>query len=105
MPTCPARIARWGRRERSGSRRGSRVRAVIVAAAAAFIISLFGTPVAVRVFTALKAGQPIRSIGPATHLTKTGTPTMGGVVFIVATVFAYVAGHIALTTLPERQIA
>ena len=27
---------------------------------------------------------------------------MGGVVFIVATVIAYVAGHLALTTLPER---
>ena len=81
------------------------MRAVIVAAAVAFIISLFGTPVAIRVFTALKAGQPIRSIGPASHLTKKGTPTMGGVTFIVATVFAYVAGHLALTTLPERQIA
>jgi phospho-N-acetylmuramoyl-pentapeptide-transferase len=81
------------------------VRAVIVAAAVAFIISLFGTPVAIRVFTALKAGQPIRSIGPATHQGKKGTPTMGGVAFIVATVFAYVAGHVALTTLPERQIA
>jgi phospho-N-acetylmuramoyl-pentapeptide-transferase len=81
------------------------VRAVIVAAAVAFLISLFGTPVAIRVFTALKAGQPIRSIGPASHLTKTGTPTMGGVTFIVATVLAYVAGHAALTTLPERQIA
>ncbi|GAB1692572.1 phospho-N-acetylmuramoyl-pentapeptide-transferase [Krasilnikovia sp. M28-CT-15] len=81
------------------------MRAVIVAAAVAFIVSLFGTPVAIRVFAALKAGQPIRSIGPAAHLTKKGTPTMGGVVFIVATVVAYVAGHIALTTLPERQIA
>jgi phospho-N-acetylmuramoyl-pentapeptide-transferase len=81
------------------------VRAVIVAAAVAFIISLFGTPVAVRVFTALKAGQPIRTLGPASHQGKKGTPTMGGVAFIVATVFAYVAGHIALTTLPERQIA
>ena len=30
---------------------------------------------------------------------------MGGVVFIVATVIAYVAGHLALTTLPEQQIA
>ena len=39
------------------------MRAVIVAAAVAFIISLFGTPVAIRVFTALKAGQPIRSLG------------------------------------------
>ncbi|MBL7259027.1 phospho-N-acetylmuramoyl-pentapeptide-transferase [Paractinoplanes lichenicola] len=81
------------------------MKAVIVAAAVAFIVSLLTTPVAIRVFTALKAGQPIRSIGPATHLTKTGTPTMGGVAFIIATVVAYVAGHIALTTLPERQIA
>jgi phospho-N-acetylmuramoyl-pentapeptide-transferase len=81
------------------------VRAVIVAAAVAFIISLFGTPVAIRVFTALKAGQPIRAVGPATHQGKKGTPTMGGVAFVVATVLAYVAGHIALTTLPEAQIA
>ncbi|BCJ51055.1 phospho-N-acetylmuramoyl-pentapeptide-transferase [Actinoplanes sp. NBRC 14428] len=81
------------------------MRAVIVAAAVAFIISLFGTPVAIRVFTALKAGQPIRSVGPASHQGKKGTPTMGGVAFIVATVLAYVAGHIALTTLPSQQIA
>ncbi|MFB9238458.1 phospho-N-acetylmuramoyl-pentapeptide-transferase [Plantactinospora siamensis] len=81
------------------------MRAVIVAAAVAFLISLFGTPVAIRVFTALKAGQPIRSIGLASNEGKKGTPTMGGVAFIVATVLAYVAGHIALTTLPERQIA
>ncbi|GAA0450548.1 phospho-N-acetylmuramoyl-pentapeptide-transferase [Paractinoplanes deccanensis] len=81
------------------------MRAVIVAAAVAFLVSLFGTPVAIRVFTALKAGQPIRSIGPASHLAKKGTPAMGGVAFIVATVFAYVAGHFALTTLPDRQIA
>jgi phospho-N-acetylmuramoyl-pentapeptide-transferase len=80
------------------------VRAVIVAAAVGFIVSLFGTPVAIRVFTALKAGQPIRTLGPATHQGKKGTPTMGGVAFIVATVLAYVAGHVALTTLPAEQI-
>ncbi|GAA2684328.1 MULTISPECIES: phospho-N-acetylmuramoyl-pentapeptide-transferase [Actinoplanes] len=81
------------------------MRAVIVAAAVAFIISLLGTPVAIRVFTALKAGQPIRSLGLASSDGKRGTPAMGGVVFIVATLFAYVAGHLALTTLPDRQIA
>jgi phospho-N-acetylmuramoyl-pentapeptide-transferase len=81
------------------------VRAVIVAAAVAFLVSLFGTPIGIKVFTALKAGQPIRSVGPASHQGKKGTPTMGGVVFIVATVIAYVAGHAALTTLPEAQIA
>ena len=41
------------------------MRAVIVAIGVAFIVSLFGTPIAIRVFTRLKAGQPIRSIGPA----------------------------------------
>jgi phospho-N-acetylmuramoyl-pentapeptide-transferase len=81
------------------------VRAVIVAAAVAFIVSLFGTPIAIKVFTALKAGQPIRTLGPQSHQGKRGTPTMGGVAFILATVVSYVAGHLALTTLPERQIA
>jgi phospho-N-acetylmuramoyl-pentapeptide-transferase len=80
------------------------VRAVIVAAAVAFLVSLFGTPLAIKVFTRLKAGQPIRTDGPQMHMTKSGTPTMGGVVFIVATVIAYVAGHLALTTLPPQQI-
>ncbi|MEV6347148.1 phospho-N-acetylmuramoyl-pentapeptide-transferase [Actinoplanes sp. NPDC051851] len=81
------------------------MRAVIVAAAVAFIVSLLSTPLAIRVFTALKAGQPIRSLGLASSAGKTGTPAMGGVAFIVATLVAYVAGHLALTTLPERQIA
>jgi phospho-N-acetylmuramoyl-pentapeptide-transferase len=81
------------------------VRAVIVAIFVAFLISLFTTPIAIRVFTRLKAGQPIRAEGPVMHQGKKGTPTMGGVVFIVATVIAYVAGHLALTTLPDQQIA
>jgi phospho-N-acetylmuramoyl-pentapeptide-transferase len=81
------------------------VRAVIVAAAVAFLVSLFCTPIGIKIFRALKAGQPIRAVGPASHQSKKGTPTMGGVVFIIATVIAYVAGHLALTTLPEAQIA
>jgi phospho-N-acetylmuramoyl-pentapeptide-transferase len=81
------------------------VRAVIVAIFVAFLVSLFATPLAIKVFTRLKAGQPIRAEGPAMHQGKKGTPTMGGVVFIVATVVAYVAGHLALTTLPDQQIA
>ena len=81
------------------------MRAVIVAVAVAFLVSLFGTPLAIRLFTRLKAGQPIRADGPQMHMGKKGTPTMGGVVFIVATVIAYVGGHLALNTLPEQQIA
>jgi phospho-N-acetylmuramoyl-pentapeptide-transferase len=82
------------------------VRAVVVAAAVALLVSLFGTPWAIRAFARLKAGQPIRAEGPQTHLTKQGTPTMGGVVFIVATLLAYIAGHLslALFPLPDPQI-
>jgi len=81
------------------------VRAVIVSAAVAFLMSIFITPLAIKIFTRLKAGQPIRSDGPQSHLSKMGTPTMGGVVFIFATVVAYVAGHVVLSTLPEAQLA
>ncbi len=80
------------------------MRAVFVAAFVAFLISLFGTPIAIKYFTRLKADQPIRTDGPQGHLGKKGTPTMGGVVFIFATLIAYTGGHIALTTLPEQQL-
>jgi phospho-N-acetylmuramoyl-pentapeptide-transferase len=80
------------------------MRAVFVAAAVAFLISIFGTPLAIRAFTRLRADQPIRTEGPQTHLGKKGTPTMGGVVFIVATLIAFIAGHLTLTTLPSQQL-
>ncbi len=80
------------------------MRAVIVAAAVAFLVTILLTPVAIRSFTRLKAGQPIRSDGPKSHLAKQGTPTMGGVVFILATVIAYIAGHFVLATLPAKQL-
>jgi phospho-N-acetylmuramoyl-pentapeptide-transferase len=85
------------------------MRAIFIAVFVAFCVSLFGTPFAIKIFTRLKASQPIRTdapVGPVPpHQGKVGTPTMGGVVFIVATVIAYVIGHFALLSLPDRQIA
>src|SRR5690606_13652033 len=91
----------------AGGGGGRGMRAVVVAAAVAFLVSLLCTPWAIRAFSRLRAGQPIRTDGPQTHLPKQGTPTMGGVVFIVAVVVAYIAGHVSLAAypLPERQIA
>ncbi|WP_100446242.1 phospho-N-acetylmuramoyl-pentapeptide-transferase [Glycomyces xiaoerkulensis] len=79
------------------------MRAVIIAAFVAFALTLALTPVAASLFRRLKAGQPIRSDGPQTHLAKAGTPTMGGVVFIATTVIAYVVGHLVLMALPESE--
>jgi phospho-N-acetylmuramoyl-pentapeptide-transferase len=85
------------------------MRAIFIAVFIAFTVSLLGTPFAIKLFTKLRAAQPIRTdapVGPVPpHEGKRGTPTMGGVVFIVSTVIAYVIGHLGLLTLPERQIA
>jgi phospho-N-acetylmuramoyl-pentapeptide-transferase len=85
------------------------MRAIFIAVAIAFIVSLLGTPFVIKTFTKLRAAQPIRTdapVGPVPpHEGKRGTPTMGGVVFIVSTVIAYVIGHLALLTLPQEQIA
>jgi len=80
------------------------MRAVIVAAAVAFVLTLFGTPIAIRILRSLRYGQPIRDVLPEGHQKKVGTPTMGGLVFIGATLIAYVAGHLVLKTLPAEQI-
>lgn len=40
-------------------------------------------------------GQPIRVEGPQSHQTKRGTPTMGGAVFVVASLIGYLVAHAA----------
>jgi phospho-N-acetylmuramoyl-pentapeptide-transferase len=81
------------------------VRAVVIASAVAFLVSLLATPLAIRAFTRLRAAQPIRA-ATRSHLPKQGTPTMGAVVIIVATLLAYIAGHVSLAVwpLPPDQI-
>lgn len=63
---------------------------------AAFIIamalSVMGTPLLIRFLVLHHYGQFIRQDGPTQHLTKRGTPTMGGVVIILATVVAWLIG-------------
>jgi phospho-N-acetylmuramoyl-pentapeptide-transferase len=77
---------------------------VAAAAAVAFTFALLCTPLAVKALVRLKAGQPIRDINPEAHKVKRGTPTMGGLVLILATILAYVVGHLVMATLPSRQI-
>jgi phospho-N-acetylmuramoyl-pentapeptide-transferase len=69
------------------------VRNVLVAALVSLIVSLLGTPFAIRLFRARGYGQLIRDDGPTTHHTKRGTPTMGGTVIIAATMLGYLAAH------------
>lgn len=54
----------------------------IVAALTAFLISLLMGPMLIRKLQALQVGQAVRDCGPQTHLKKSGTPTMGGILIL-----------------------
>ena len=58
----------------------------LLASGIAFIVSLCLGPVIIPVLRRLKIGQTVRDDGPETHLKKSGTPTMGGVIFLVGIV-------------------
>ena len=67
--------------------------ALMIAGAFSLAFTLFATPLFVNLFVRLKWGQFIRDDGPESHHTKRGTPTMGGVVFILGAVLGYFIGH------------
>jgi phospho-N-acetylmuramoyl-pentapeptide-transferase len=56
----------------------------VMAAMTALLIGLFLGPYVIRKLTELKIGQPIREYGMASHLSKRGTPTMGGALILLA---------------------
>jgi phospho-N-acetylmuramoyl-pentapeptide-transferase len=59
------------------------LRAVLAALTAMAIGLIFG-PTLIRKLTELKIGQAVRTDGPQTHLTKAGTPTMGGALILIS---------------------
>ena len=70
------------------------MRVILIAGAFALLFSLFGTPLLIRALAKRGFGQVIRDDGPTSHHTKRGTPTMGGIVIILAAVLAYSIAHV-----------
>ncbi len=62
---------------------------LLIAAAFALAISLVGTRLLIGVLERRHIGQPIREDGPQGHITKAGTPTMGGVAIVIAALVAW----------------
>jgi phospho-N-acetylmuramoyl-pentapeptide-transferase len=56
----------------------------VLAAMTALIISFIAGPRVIRWLAAKKIGQAVRNDGPQTHLVKSGTPTMGGALILIA---------------------
>ena len=69
---------------------------VIVSVVAGFLAALILGKIFVPMLRALKAGQSIREEGPKWHNSKSGTPTMGGIVFICASLLCALTGLPAL---------
>ncbi|SFS50007.1 phospho-N-acetylmuramoyl-pentapeptide-transferase [Marininema halotolerans] len=63
---------------------------VLLVLAVAFGLGVILGPFVIPILRRLKFGQSIRTEGPQSHQKKTGTPTMGGVIFLTATVLAAV---------------
>jgi phospho-N-acetylmuramoyl-pentapeptide-transferase len=56
----------------------------VLATLTALAISLLAGPLVIRKLTAYKIGQAVRNDGPQSHLTKAGTPTMGGALVLLS---------------------
>ncbi|MEG3614849.1 MULTISPECIES: phospho-N-acetylmuramoyl-pentapeptide-transferase [Isoptericola] len=68
--------------------------AVLAAAGVSLLVALLGTPLFIRFLVHRNYGQFVRQDGPTAHFTKRGTPTMGGVVIIAATLLGVAASMI-----------
>ncbi|MDR1851442.1 MAG: phospho-N-acetylmuramoyl-pentapeptide-transferase [Propionibacteriaceae bacterium] len=76
------------------------MKSTLLAAAIALFGTLLGTRWAISILVKHHYGQFIRDDGPNTHVTKRGTPTMGGIVIILVVDLAYVLAHLVFP-IPE----
>jgi phospho-N-acetylmuramoyl-pentapeptide-transferase len=79
------------------------MRAILLGGGIALLISLIGTRSAIKRFTQWGYGQEVRDDGPTSHHTKRGTPTMGGLVIIAATLTGYVVAKVVTMDAPSAS--
>jgi phospho-N-acetylmuramoyl-pentapeptide-transferase len=77
--------------------------AILLSAAFALVVALLGTPLFIRFLVRKQYGQFIRQDGPTAHFTKRGTPTMGGVVIIGATLVGWGASSLVTRNVPSAS--
>jgi len=70
------------------------LRQILIAGAFALIFSIFGTRILIGALARKGYGQIIREDGPSSHHIKHGTPTMGGIIFILAAILGYLFAHL-----------
>lgn len=66
---------------------------LLLSGGVALLFALIATPLLIRWLQAQGIGQQIREDGPQGHVTKAGTPTMGGLTIIAGALAGWVVGH------------
>ncbi|WP_199425208.1 phospho-N-acetylmuramoyl-pentapeptide-transferase [Actinotalea solisilvae] len=79
------------------------MRAVLISGGLSMLIALLGTPLFIRFLVRRQYGQFIRQDGPTAHFTKRGTPTMGGVVILVATLLGWAGAGLVTGNRPSAS--
>ena len=64
---------------------------IVISFIVAFVVSFGAGKVLIPLLRKMKAGQAIKEIGPTWHMSKQGTPTMGGLMFILGIAVAVAA--------------
>ncbi|CAG4901159.1 unnamed protein product, partial [Acidithrix sp. C25] len=67
--------------------------AILVSSALAFLVAVLATSYLIKFLRAYKIGQQIREDGPKRHVSKAGTPTMGGIVILLGVLVGYLGAH------------
>jgi phospho-N-acetylmuramoyl-pentapeptide-transferase len=70
------------------------LKGILLSGAFSALYAFFATPALIRLLSRKGFGQFIREDGPTTHLTKRGTPTMGGLILISAAILGYGFSHL-----------
>ncbi|MCQ6558267.1 phospho-N-acetylmuramoyl-pentapeptide-transferase [Paenibacillus mendelii] len=65
------------------------IKVILLSIGASFLLAVLLGPLFIPLLRRLKFGQQIRSDGPQSHLKKKGTPTMGGIIIMLATLLAF----------------
>jgi phospho-N-acetylmuramoyl-pentapeptide-transferase len=77
------------------------MKTILGAGLIALIVTLFGTRWFIMFLRSKQYGQFVRDDGPQSHSVKRGTPTMGGLVIIFATLLGYFGSHLVLQSTPS----
>lgn len=79
------------------------MRGILLSGAISAVVAFFATPALIRILARKGYGQIIRDDGPTTHQVKRGTPTMGGLALIFATLVGYFSSHLLTGVTPTTS--